>query len=118
MPASKSKKAKTSKKKTAKKATKKAVKKNPKKPAKTCKKKGAKAQKENGVRSPRDKNPEEMKAKTPQKKVVRKDPDLEVDQEVLAFISALDEYKKKHNRLFPSNSEILQVLKELGYRKG
>jgi hypothetical protein len=44
-------------------------------------------------------------------------PALEVDPEVLEFIAAIDRFKKRHNRLFPSWSEILHVLRELGYRK-
>jgi len=43
---------------------------------------------------------------------------LEVDDEVLEFIRALDRFKKANNRPFPSWSEVLFVLKELGYRKG
>ncbi|MGE3175046.1 MAG: hypothetical protein AB7O97_20630 [Planctomycetota bacterium] len=42
---------------------------------------------------------------------------LEIDAEVLEFIAALDEFKKANNRQFPSWSEVLFVLKELGYRK-
>lgn len=33
------------------------------------------------------------------------------------FMKALDEYKRKHHRNFPTCSEILEVLKGLGYRK-
>ena len=42
---------------------------------------------------------------------------LEVDGEVLEFIEALDRFKKANNRPFPSWSEVLFVLKELGYRR-
>ncbi|MEQ1631856.1 MAG: hypothetical protein ABL997_05755 [Planctomycetota bacterium] len=42
---------------------------------------------------------------------------LDVDHEVLEFIAALDRFKKSHNRAFPNWSEVLFVLKELGYRK-
>jgi len=43
---------------------------------------------------------------------------LEIDGEVLEFIEALDRFKKSNNRPFPSWSEVLFVLKELGYRRG
>jgi hypothetical protein len=42
---------------------------------------------------------------------------LSVDDEVLEFIAALDRFKKEHNRNFPSWSEVLHVLKSLGYRR-
>lgn len=41
----------------------------------------------------------------------------EVDTEVLAFIAAIDRFKKENGRPFPSWSEILLVLRELGYRR-
>lgn len=40
-----------------------------------------------------------------------------IDAEVLEFIAALDRFKKEHNRNFPSWSEVLHVLKALGYRR-
>jgi len=43
---------------------------------------------------------------------------LEVDDDVLEFIEALDRFKKDHARPFPSWSEVLFVLRELGYHKG
>ncbi len=42
---------------------------------------------------------------------------LEVDHEVLDFIAALERFKKSNHRPFPSWSEVLFVLKDLGYRK-
>ncbi len=112
--ASLGKKAKTNKKKAAKKSAKKGVKKATKKASQKAPKASPKANMKNKGKGSTAKspNPPAKKAKT-----LRKDPDLEIDQEVLEFIAALDEYKKKNNRLFPSNSEILQVLKDLGYRK-
>ncbi len=41
----------------------------------------------------------------------------EVDAEVLAFIAAIDRFKKEHGRPFPSWSEVLLVVRELGYRR-
>jgi hypothetical protein len=43
--------------------------------------------------------------------------DIVVDPEVLDFIAAIDQYKKIHSRMFPSWSEVLFVVKQLGYRK-
>lgn len=50
------------------------------------------------------------KKKTPTK------PD-EMTGEVLEFITAIDEYKRIHGRPFPSWSEVLEILKSLGYEK-
>ncbi len=69
--------------------------------------------------------------KTRQKTVARKvdpladidEPDrsspclAEVDGEALEFIAAIDRFKKENGRPFPSWSEILLVLRELGYRR-
>lgn len=41
----------------------------------------------------------------------------EVDAEVLEFIAAIDRFKQQHGRPFPSWSEILLVLRQLGYRR-
>ncbi len=35
----------------------------------------------------------------------------------IEFMQALDDYKRRSNRMFPTCSEILEVLAELGYRK-
>ncbi len=51
------------------------------------------------------------------KKISRTPPNLEVDPEVLEFIDAIDKYKKSHNRPFPSWSEVLYILRKLGYTK-
>ena len=39
------------------------------------------------------------------------------DLEVLEFIQAVDRYKRKTQKAFPTWSEILGILKSLGYRK-
>lgn len=44
-------------------------------------------------------------------------PLAEVDGDVLEFIEAIDRFKRQHNRPFPSWSEVLMVLRELGYRR-
>ena len=41
----------------------------------------------------------------------------EMSEEVLEFITAIDEYKRVHGRQFPNWSEVLEILKELGYSK-
>ena len=53
--------------------------------------------------------------KTPRRR--KPGPALEVDPAVLEFIDALDRFKKTHGKPFPSWSEVLHVLKSLGYRK-
>jgi hypothetical protein len=44
-------------------------------------------------------------------------PDVGVDPDVLEFIAAVERYRKQHGRLFPTWSEVLHVVKSLGYRK-
>jgi len=39
------------------------------------------------------------------------------DEDVLEFIRAVDEYKRSNNKPFPSWSEILEIIRDLGYRK-
>jgi FMN phosphatase YigB (HAD superfamily) len=41
----------------------------------------------------------------------------DLDADALEFIAALDRFKKKHGRPFPSWSEVLTVLRELGYKR-
>ena len=41
----------------------------------------------------------------------------DIDADALEFIEALDRFKKQHGRPFPSWSEVLYVLKGLGYRR-
>jgi hypothetical protein len=40
-----------------------------------------------------------------------------VDDDTMEFIQAIEAYKKAKRRPFPTWSEALQVLKELGYKK-
>jgi hypothetical protein len=48
----------------------------------------------------------------------RSSPQLaEVDAEVLEFIAELDRFKQEHGRPFPSWSEVLLVLRRMGYRR-
>ena len=41
----------------------------------------------------------------------------EMSPEVIEFIQAVDRYKRLNDRKFPNLSEILQIVKELGYEK-
>jgi hypothetical protein len=41
----------------------------------------------------------------------------EVDAEALEFIAAIDRFKKENGRPFPSWSEVLLVLRQLGYQR-
>ena len=41
----------------------------------------------------------------------------EMSGEVIEFIQAIDQYKRLQQRPFPSWSEVLEVLKALGYSK-
>lgn len=38
--------------------------------------------------------------------------------EEVEFMNALDEYKRKSGRMFPTCSEVLEVIRDLGYVKG
>lgn len=40
-----------------------------------------------------------------------------MNEEQLAFILAMDEYKRANNRPFPTWTEVLDILLYLGYRK-
>ncbi len=41
----------------------------------------------------------------------------QMSEEQFAFLMAIDEYKKKNSRPFPTWTEVLEVIKALGYRK-
>ncbi|MHC5536921.1 hypothetical protein ACYOEI_01450 [Singulisphaera rosea] len=43
--------------------------------------------------------------------------DREYTSNELEFMQAIQEYKKKSGRMFPTWSEVLEVLQSLGYRK-
>jgi hypothetical protein len=40
-----------------------------------------------------------------------------VNEDELEFIQAIDRFKRQHGRPFPSWSEVLTILKSLGYSK-
>lgn len=41
----------------------------------------------------------------------------EMDAETIEFITAMDDYKRIHNRPFPTWSEVLVVFRNLGYER-
>jgi hypothetical protein len=41
----------------------------------------------------------------------------EMPPDVLEFVTAIDDYKRKQRRPFPTWSEVLEVLKSLGYER-
>lgn len=53
-------------------------------------------------------------AKKPQPLTLKPD---QMDKDVLEFIQAIDEYKRTEGRPFPTWSEILDVVKDLGYER-
>jgi len=55
-----------------------------------------------------------VKKKAAEPRAVRPD-DMSAD--VIEFIQAVDRYKRVHDRKFPNLSELLQIVKELGYTK-
>lgn len=56
------------------------------------------------------------KKTTTKKKTVTPRPD-EMSEEVLAFITAIDDYKRINQRPFPNWSEVLEIVKTLGYER-
>ena len=41
----------------------------------------------------------------------------QMEPEVLEFIQAIDDYKRIHGRPFPSWSEVLEIIRHLGYER-
>ena len=53
------------------------------------------------------------------KKPERSSPPMaEIDADVLEFIAAIDRFKIEHGRPFPNWSEILMIVRQLGYKRG
>jgi hypothetical protein len=67
--------------------------------------------------------PGEERRKTPRRKVERRrliDPttcERDYSGEEIEFMRAMDEYKRKSGRMFPTWSEVLEVVRGLGYVK-
>lgn len=55
-------------------------------------------------------------APKPKKKAGAPRPD-EMSADVLEFIQAIDDYKRINNRPFPNWSEVLEIVKTLGYER-
>ncbi len=85
--------------------------------AKVSKKKAAAVVKTGAVTKKIGTVTKKIGATAKKKKISRVPPNLEIDPEVLEFIEAIDKYKKKHNRPFPSWSEVLYVFRKLGYKR-
>ena len=70
--------------------------------------------------APRKKTPAKASKKVKKAKKKRPpsptNPDAMSD-DVIEFITAIDDYKRKHGRPFPSWSEILEIVKGLGYQR-
>ena len=57
------------------------------------------------------------KAVRRRRKAIAKPTDRNIDPEAMEFIHAIDAYNIAHDRPFPSWSEVLHILRELGYWK-
>lgn len=81
---------------------------------------GSKASKSTGKKKAPAKAPTTAKKKAkkaaPARDVETARPD-DMPEDVLEFITAIDTYKRDHSRPFPTWSEILDIVKELGYSK-
>lgn len=68
-------------------------------------------------------NGEERRATTPRRKVERRrqiDPttcERDYSLEEIEFMRAMDDYKRRSGRSFPTWSEVLEVVRSLGYAK-
>ncbi len=60
------------------------------------------------------------KKTTSKKKATRSSPTPrpdEMSEEVMEFIAAIDDYKRANQRPFPTWSEVLEILKTMGYQR-
>ncbi len=60
--------------------------------------------------------PPETESEEDPRRTIATRPD-EMPPEVLEFITAIDDYKRLNRRPFPTWSEVLEVLKTLGYSR-
>ncbi len=67
------------------------------------------ARKKSAAKKPAAKKKAKRSAPTPR-------PD-EMSEEVMEFIAAIDDYKRANQRPFPTWSEVLQILKDMGYER-
>ena len=87
------------------------------------KKPDSKKMNENGRRSGKDQRKSNVPVVLERRKVQRRrqiDPttcEREYTDDEVEFMQALDQYKRASGRMFPTCSEILEVLRNLGYQK-
>lgn len=78
---------------------------------------------ETGARKGGDRRKEDIAVSVDRRKVQRRrqiDPttcERDYNQEEIEFMQALDNYKRQSGRMFPTCSEILEVIRGLGYQK-
>lgn len=78
---------------------------------------------ETGNRKGADRRKEQVSVAADRRKVQRRrqiDPttcERDYSEEEIAFMRAMDDYKRRSGRMFPTCSEILEVVRELGYRR-
>lgn len=79
---------------------------------------------ENGRREMEDRRKDSEQPVAPEKRKVQRrrqiDPttcERDYSDDEIEFMHALDEYKRNNGRMFPTCSEILEVIRELGYCK-
>ena len=78
---------------------------------------------ETGTRDGGDRRVDDMDVTTERRKVQRRrqiDPttcERDYDNAEIEFMQALDAYKRRSGRMFPTCSEILEVIRDLGYRR-
>jgi hypothetical protein len=60
------------------------------------------------------KSPETVDEETPRTGTMRPD---EMPPDVIEFITAIDDYKRLNRRPFPTWSEVLEIVKGLGYER-
>lgn len=61
--------------------------------------------------------PVEKEASDPEEVVKSWQEEERENLEILEFIQAVDRFKRRTQKAFPSWSEVLKILKDLGYRK-
>ena len=66
--------------------------------------------------SPMRKNTKAKTAPESLRKPVATRPD-EMAEDVLEFITAIDDYKRKHEKPFPTWSEVFEIFRDLGYER-
>lgn len=78
---------------------------------------------ETGRRKPEDRRKQNIPVVADRRKVQRRrqiDPttcEREYSEEEVEFMQALDQYKRESGRMFPTCSEILEVIRKIGYVK-